>query len=419
MENFHARGKLFFKGHIFHIRCCAHILNLIVRDGIHAIKDVIENIRCSVTYLKKFPSRLHRFGEIARQLSITTSKGLALDVATRWNSTYIMLEHALVYKNVFQQYATRDTNYKWLHSEEDWERAKIVCEFLEIFYDVTNIFSGSLYPTANLFLSEVWKIKKSLNIASESEVPFLNNMVMEMKKKFDKYWGDCNMLMAIAAILDPCLKLKLVEYCFPKIYSTSEAEENIWKVKEVLYDIYNTYVLEKSSSRIVEDASVCSTNERESTGSIVSSGLKVKGKGRAEFQIFVGSSHSTQPVRSKLEIYLEEQILILDYDDTTTKFDALDWWKLNVLKFPTLSKMARDILSIPVTTVSSESAFSAGGRVLNDFRSSLNPDAVEALVCGGSWIREFTNMQITCTNLHLLSLSSLEMQDELDRRDSK
>ncbi|XP_073003668.1 uncharacterized protein [Typha latifolia] len=77
--------------------------------------------------------------------------------------------------------------------------------------------------------------------------------------------------------------------------------------------------------------------------------------------------------------------------------------------------MSHKLLSSQLPSQQSET----GGRVLNDFRSSLNPDAVEALVCGGSWIREFTNMQITCTNLHLLSLSSLEMQDELDRRDSK
>ena len=66
MNNFQVRDKLCFKGLIFHVRCCAHILNLVVQDGIHVIQDVIENIRCSVTYLKKSPSRMYKFGEIAR-----------------------------------------------------------------------------------------------------------------------------------------------------------------------------------------------------------------------------------------------------------------------------------------------------------------------------------------------------------------
>ena len=49
--------------------------------------------------------------------------------------------------------------------------------------------------------------------------------------------------------------------------------------------------------------------------------------------------------------------------------------------------MARDIFMIPVTTVASESTFSAGGRVLSDYRSSLSPKTLDALVCAGSWIR--------------------------------
>jgi hypothetical protein len=50
--------------------------------------------------------------------------------------------------------------------------------------------------------------------------------------------------------------------------------------------------------------------------------------------------------------------------------------------------MARDILAIPVSTVSSESAFSTGGRVLDSFRSSLNSNPVEALICAQNWIRK-------------------------------
>ena len=48
--------------------------------------------------------------------------------------------------------------------------------------------------------------------------------------------------------------------------------------------------------------------------------------------------------------------------------------------------MARDILTIPLSTVASESAFSVGGRVLDAFRSSLKPDIVEGVICLRDWL---------------------------------
>jgi hAT family C-terminal dimerisation region len=40
--------------------------------------------------------------------------------------------------------------------------------------------------------------------------------------------------------------------------------------------------------------------------------------------------------------------------------------------------------------VASESTFSAGGRVLDDYRSSLTKEMVEMLICSGAWIRSNT-----------------------------
>lgn len=55
--------------------------------------------------------------------------------------------------------------------------------------------------------------------------------------------------------------------------------------------------------------------------------------------------------------------------------------------YPTLCKIAKDILAIPSSTVASENAFSLGGRVVDPFRASLTPKTVEALVCTSDWIR--------------------------------
>ena len=54
----------------------------------------------------------------------------------------------------------------------------------------------------------------------------------------------------------------------------------------------------------------------------------------------------------------------------------LVWWKNNVNKYPILSCVARDVFAVLVSTVTSESAFSTGGRVLDPFRSLLLPNTV-------------------------------------------
>jgi hypothetical protein len=38
--------------------------------------------------------------------------------------------------------------------------------------------------------------------------------------------------------------------------------------------------------------------------------------------------------------------------------DPIHWWKDNENRFPKLSKMAKDILSIPMTSIKSEQLFS-------------------------------------------------------------
>ena len=75
---------------MLHMRCAAHILNLIVQDGLSFIGDGIERIRDNVIYWTGSPKRRQKFEENACQLRVQCTKELVLDCKTRWNSTYLM-----------------------------------------------------------------------------------------------------------------------------------------------------------------------------------------------------------------------------------------------------------------------------------------------------------------------------------------
>ncbi|XP_030959154.1 zinc finger BED domain-containing protein RICESLEEPER 2-like [Quercus lobata] len=112
------KRKLILGGKIFHVCCCAHIINLLVQEGLSEIEMVIENICESVKYLIASKARLIKFGRIAKQLQLP-SKKLILDCPTCWNATYVMLAAALEFREVFFRCNDRDVGYNWKPSEED------------------------------------------------------------------------------------------------------------------------------------------------------------------------------------------------------------------------------------------------------------------------------------------------------------
>ncbi|KAG6472410.1 zinc finger BED domain-containing protein RICESLEEPER 2-like [Zingiber officinale] len=297
--------------------------------------------------------RINMFSEIAKQLQLS-SKKLVMDCCTRWNVTFCMLSTALEFKDVFPRYQQRDPTYNSLTSEEDWKKVHFVCAFLEEFNEVIHIISDSEYPTLNLFLPELYNIKKLLNDTKVGEGSFIKNMVKKMKTKFDKYWGDCNLSISIATVLDPRNKMKFIEWCFLDIYSEVYAIEHIVTVRETLRLLYSEYV-EAHRTNIAEKDVQGDTQKEISSGSNILNG-QGKGKVRAQFANYIKNADSVEQVKSELEVYFEEGVVFCEDDH---EFDALSWWKMNNLKFRILSKMTCDVLSIPITFVASESVFSA------------------------------------------------------------
>ncbi|KAH9769347.1 BED-type domain-containing protein [Citrus sinensis] len=156
---------LVLNGDYLHVRCCAHILNLIVTEGLKELEQSIVSVRNAVKYVRSSTARMQAFQIRVQQEKIKCRGSVILDCPTRWNSTYSMLNTALKFKPAFDRMALEDKLYDAYFNEKeggkkkregpplysDWENTRRIVKFLKTFHDATLQFSSSLKLTLNLY----------------------------------------------------------------------------------------------------------------------------------------------------------------------------------------------------------------------------------------------------------------------------
>ncbi|CAL2254202.1 unnamed protein product [Prunus armeniaca] len=182
------------------------------------------------------------------------------------------------------------------------------------------------------------------------------------KTKFDKYWGnirEVNQVLIVAVVLDPRYKMDYVQYSFDELES----------------DDLKAYKKE-------EPATAQSNAEAN-----VESGGEVRVEcNDPRLQKFARTRKDRVVVQIKNEV--DKYLLEAAQDPEIKDFNLLDWWRENSPRFPVISKIARDVFAVPISSVPSEAAFSIGKRVVDPFRASLTPKIIEALVFTKNWLSQ-------------------------------
>jgi hypothetical protein len=81
----------------------------------------------------------------------------------------------------------------------------------------------------------------TLRQGSESEDEYMRRMAEQMLVKFEKYWSEFSVVLAIAVILDPRYKLQFIDFCYQKLYGVGDSYEYL-KVREKLFALFGEYV---------------------------------------------------------------------------------------------------------------------------------------------------------------------------------
>ncbi|KAK9665712.1 hypothetical protein RND81_14G130300 [Saponaria officinalis] len=353
-------------GKFIHVRCGAHVLNLIVLAALKLVDGGVGKIKKLVTYIGCSERRIMKFEESVIASGLDSSKGLYMECPTRWNSTFKMLCRALYFRDAFKSTSLSsryDITFPPLPSDEEWFRINKICAFSKPFDEITTLMSGRKYPNSNLYLKCVWKIECLLLQYGSCDDEFLRVMAQ---------------------------KMKFVRYCFTEL-DVIAAVINSNLVKEELYKLFEEYVKLDPSVNVNSQPTPA---QDELPG----------------FAAFANYEHRVS--NTQLDLYLDEARV-----DHMLELDILKWWKENEKRYPVVATMAKDILAILVTTVASESAFSMGSRLITKWRTSLKPETADALLTTRTWLYGFEVKEETNENILLdgfeYQFSTMRVHDDV------
>ncbi|KAF3972725.1 hypothetical protein CMV_003794 [Castanea mollissima] len=305
------KNPLILNGQLLVGNCVARTFSSVAKDVLGSGEEIIKKIRDSVKYVKTSESHEEKFFELKRQLQVPSERSLCLDDQSQWNTTYQMLVAASELKEVFSCLDTSDPDYKEAPSMEDWKQVETLCTYLKLLFEAASILTYTTNPTAITFFHEVWKIQTELVRAVMSEDPFVSNVARIMLEKTEKYWKDCSLVLAIAVVMDPRFKMKLVEFSFTKIYG-EDAPTYIKIVDDGIHELFHEYVTLPLplTPTYADEGNAGSIKQEESQG-----GTLLSDNGLTDFDVYIMETTSQQ-MKSELDQYLEESLLprVQDFD---------------------------------------------------------------------------------------------------------
>ncbi|CAL5004353.1 unnamed protein product [Urochloa decumbens] len=275
-----------------------------------------------------------------------------------------------------------------LIADTDKELAEVFCKVWGQLYQGIQRISASRGPTSNLCLIELFKVREVL----QSELARTTARGKDVADILTNAKFILEMLIEVACqgwsvplMLDPRYKLTYIKFTFSRAFGSFKAAQKISKVTRGIKNMFADYI---ESDDGISGADSDRVTQNVATGSGASDPLEAwdehrrSQNGRADdgssldaeeglrhrledpsIGTAAGSStdsleqawekhcrsrdsridtSSYLAVEKELDRYLDD-----DLAPQTEGFDILNWWKIHSLEYPTVARMARDVLAMP------------------------------------------------------------------------
>lgn len=294
---------------------------------------------------------------------------LPRDNSTRWNSWFRMLARALLLREAIDTYTlmNRADLQDDVLTDEDWAQLESLIDYLEAYEHGTLACEGR-YSTAETilpimeFLLEIFEEGRLKHVENQ----FLGLCCQAGWDKLIKYYRKTGESCAYvgAVVLDPTRKWEFfekgVQWRVDWIKDSQAAVQKVWE------DEY------KQENPVLPP---------------LKSQSQADGKKENRFKTWSRQHVKVPEVIDEYKRYCKEPVMEKDPDES---FDPREWWLETTQQkvYPHLSKMALDLLSIPAMSAEVERLFSSCKITITDRRNRIGIDAVEAIECLKSWLRE-------------------------------
>ncbi|CAH1103025.1 unnamed protein product [Psylliodes chrysocephalus] len=185
-----------------HISCLAHTLNLAVMDALKdnnnkTIEILLNKCKTIVTHFKHSVLSSQKLRTVQEHMNLPLLK-LKQEVATRWNSTYLMIDRILILKDPLILALAEIGNAPPQLNSADWAMLRDIVQILKPADELTKIISGEKYPTLSGIIPLLRGLQHSLN-----GLPMTNECSEKLRQTF---LDSITKISAKSTFLDPRFK---------------------------------------------------------------------------------------------------------------------------------------------------------------------------------------------------------------------
>ena len=352
-----------------HIACFAHTLNLAAKKGLKQVEtsNTLPKLRKIATYFHKSTTASAVLRHKQALCDINKNK-LKIDVSTRWNSTYDMIERFLEQKEAVTA-ALCDAKLKKdkldsvTDSElEELEALKIM---LQPFKEATLTMCSQKSPTVSVINPMTNLLKTSFEPADTDTQRITDSKAVMKRDMQNRYTHpEIRTLLLCATFLDPRFKT----------LRDVDAQEKSVVFGKVIQLAASAF--EKTAALQEPPVLTHETEEPPKKLQKMSAMSSFFGSYYEEPESEAGEN-SVDPAVNKAE---EEIAQYKMYKPISVDDDPLQWWRLHEGQFPLLATVARSMLAIPGTSVPSERVFSTAGDIITANRACLKWHKVDKML---------------------------------------